>query len=184
MEILYSVLKTSSKLYNTGDLKSVLLVLIKTLRLFERMDNKKASSIAWNNPRNIIMDIYEQWEENEDSKILGLKKKDIIRKVIKYYHKSIDLGEKLYDENFHKQGWSVDCLGFMRNLTNRYSNCSLFLLKINNNYDNLNEIERLSMRDLQIARDIDHGVISCIQNIFLRAPAAIKESFDASLNRI
>lgn len=155
MESLYRVVRLANLSFYAGDLEAAYHILIDALRLFRRLDNKKAIGIACNNLGNTMLAVYRETEiEGVDSKF-GLTQQDIITKGTAYFFEAIQLGEKAYDEFFDVEGWSSKCLDFMQHLSNRYFNRAIFLLTVKKDHSKPDEIETLGYRDLDVARDMD-----------------------------
>lgn len=155
MESLYRVVRLANLSFYIGDLEAAYRVLVDALRLFQRMDNKKAIAVASNNLGNTMLAMYcEMKYENVNGKF-GLTRQELIVKGTAYFHEAIQLGEKAYDDFFEIEGWSPSCLDFMQHLSNRYFNRGIFLLTVKNDHPRPEEIEDLGFRDLQVARDMD-----------------------------
>jgi hypothetical protein len=119
------------------------------------MHNTKAIGVACNNLGNILLVMYlDMKHENVDVKF-GMTRKEIIQQGTAYFHEAIKLGEAAYDQFYEHEGWTPNCLDFMQHLSNRYFNRAMFLLCVKDDHDQPAEIERLGIRDLEIARDMD-----------------------------
>ena len=159
--VLYKVVRAANEFFYSGELEMAYKVLKDALKLFKRLDNKKAVAVASNNLGNTLLVMYREMvaENLTENKILKLTKKDIISKGTGYYHDAIQLGEKAYDEFYETEGWTPNCLDFMQHLSNRYFNRALFLLSIKDDHDQSDEIEALGIRDLEISRDMDYEIV-------------------------
>lgn len=181
--MLYKVVRSANTAFYAGELQVAYTLLTDALRLFKRLDNKKAIGIANNNLGNIMLAMYEEWDSDEPRKF-GLTKRTIVTKGISFFHEAIQLGEKAYDEFHSVQGWSPVCLDFMQHLANRYFNRGLFLLRVKGDHSNPDELEELGRRDLNIARDMDQEVISYGEEIGWGCADRIQKTFKINISRI
>eukprot|EP00339_Tiarina_fusa_P022444 CAMPEP_0117003474 /NCGR_PEP_ID=MMETSP0472-20121206/4778_1 /TAXON_ID=693140 ORGANISM="Tiarina fusus, Strain LIS" /NCGR_SAMPLE_ID=MMETSP0472 /ASSEMBLY_ACC=CAM_ASM_000603 /LENGTH=358 /DNA_ID=CAMNT_0004704127 /DNA_START=68 /DNA_END=1140 /DNA_ORIENTATION=+ len=184
MEMLYKALRSANAAFYAGALEAAYLVLVDALRLFKRLDNKKAIGIASNNLGNTMLAIYREMELEGLKEVAGLSKKKVLVKGVAYFHESIQLGEKAYDEFYNEQGWSPVCLDFMQHLANRYFNRGLFLLTVKESHETPKECERLGHRDLEIARDMDLEVIAYGEEIGWGSSDRPEKLFDVKLVRL
>jgi hypothetical protein len=72
----------------------------------------------------------------------------------------------------------------MQHLANRYFNRGLFLLHVKNDHKNPMEVEQLGMRDIQIASDMDHEVVSYGEEIGWGSDDRAEKRFNVNLVRI
>jgi len=164
MEMLYKVVQYANIAYFSGDLEVAYHVLRDALRLFTRLDNKKAIAVASNNLGNTMLTIYRTMEATKCEEICGMSKKEVVEKGSAYYTQSIKLGETAYDEFYNEAGWSEECLVFMQFLANRYFNRAIFFLTTKCDHKNQEEAESLGFRDLQITSDMDLEIVDqCIE---------------------
>jgi hypothetical protein len=184
MEMLYMALRSANAAFYAGALEAAYLVFVDALRLFKRLDNKKAIGIASNNLGNAMLAIYREMELENLHEVAGLSKKKVLVKGIAYFHESIQLGEKAYDEFYDEQGWTPVCLDFMQHLANRYFNRGLFLLTVKESHETPKECERLGHRDLEIARDMDLEVIAYGEEIGWESSDRPEKLFDVKLVRL
>ena len=184
LEALYKIVRSANIAFFAGELEVAYRVLIDALRLFRRLDNKKAIGIACNNIGNTLLAIYREMQSLHETELFGLTRKEVIQQAIAYYHSAIQLGEEAYDQFYEMQGWSPQCLDFMQHLSNRYFNRGLFLLIIKNDHDKPEEIEQLGMRDLQIAGDMDEEVVSYSAEIGWGSGNRAEKRFNVNLVRI
>lgn len=117
-------------------------------------------------------------------KLHGLKRKEIVTQGIAHFLTAIQLGEKAYDEFHEHQGWSPSCLHFMQQLSNRYFNRGLFLLHVKSDHSNPSEIQRLGMRDIQIACDMDHEVVAYGEDVGWGSNDRAEKRFNVNIVRI
>ena len=158
--------------------------MVDALRLFRRLHNKKAVSIASNNLGNTLLSIYREIKILEVDKLYHLTISDVISQGIAHFNTAISLGEEAYDEYYEKQGWSPSCLNFMQHLANRYFNRGMFLLIIKDDHNDPSEIERLGMRDLKIADDMDQEVVAYGEDIGWGSAERIASRFNVNITRI
>mmetsp|Transcript_14759 Transcript_14759/g.36122 ORF Transcript_14759/g.36122 Transcript_14759/m.36122 type:complete len:457 (-) Transcript_14759:914-2284(-) len=184
LEALYKIVRSANIAFFAGELEVAYRVLIDALRLFRRLDNKKAIGIACNNVGNTLLAIYREMQSLHETELFGLTKKEVIQQAIAYYHTAIQHGEQAYDQFYEMQGWSPQCLDFMQHLSNRYFNRGLFLLIMKNDHDKPEEIEQLGMRDLQIAGDMDEEVVSYSAEIGWGSDDRAEKRFNVNLVRI
>jgi hypothetical protein len=184
MDSLYRVVRLANVSFYAGDLEAAYRVLVDALRLFKRLDNKKAIGVASNNLGNTMLAIYREMKsENLESKF-GVTQKDIIVKGTAYFHEAIKLGESAYDEFYEREGWSPNCLDFMQHLSNRYFNRGIFLLTVKDDHDHPQEIEELGFRDLGIARDMDAEIVAQGEESGWGHVNRAEKLFNAQLGRI
>jgi len=164
MEMLYKVVQFANVAFFVGDLDVAYRVLKDALRLFTRLNNKKAIAVASNNLGNTMLTIYRTMKSSQSETMCGLSKVDAIAKGSAYFALSIKLGEEAYDEFYNKQGWSEECLVFMQFLANRYFNRAMFFLNSSCDNESRTEAESLGFRDLQIAMDMDVEIVDqCLE---------------------
>jgi len=164
MEMLYKVVQFSNYAFFSGDLELAYQVLRDALRLFTRLDNKKAIAVSSNNLGNTMLTIYRAMKATNCEEMCGLSKKQVITKGSAYFAHSIKLGESAYDQFYNEQGWSEECLAFMQFLANRYFNRAIFLLTSSCDNENRKEVESLGFRDLQITADMDVEIVDqCLE---------------------
>ena len=184
LEALFRIIRSANAAFFNGELDFAYRVLNDALRLFRRLGNKKAIGIASNNMGNILLAIYRDMNAAKLDKLYGLSREDIVAQGIAHFHNAIQLGEKAYDEFYELQGWSPSCLDFMQHLANRYFNRGLFLLHIKKDHKNPKEIEELGMRDIQIACDMDHEVVSYGEEIGWGSADRAEKRFNVNIVRI
>lgn len=61
-----------------------------------------------------MLTIYRTMKASGEEVMCGLSKKEVIDKGTAYFTHSIKLGEEGYDNFYNEQGWSEECLVFMR----------------------------------------------------------------------
>jgi hypothetical protein len=184
LEALYKIVRSANSAFFAGEVEGAYLFLLDALRLFRRLDNKKAVGIASNNIGNTLFGIYCEMQSNDLDMMYGLTRDEVITQGIAHFHNAIHLGEKAYDEFYDLTGWSPQCLDFMQHLANRYFNRGMFLLHVKDDHKNPKEIEELGMRDLQIARDMDQEVVSYGEEIGWGSKGRVAKRFNVCLGRI
>mmetsp|Transcript_18225 Transcript_18225/g.39386 ORF Transcript_18225/g.39386 Transcript_18225/m.39386 type:complete len:1769 (-) Transcript_18225:63-5369(-) len=164
MEMLYKVVQYANAAFFSGDLQVAYHVLRDALRLFTRLDNKKAIAVTRNNLGNTMLTIYRTMKASGCEEMCGMSKKEVIEKGTAYYAHSIKLGEAAYDQFYNDAGWSEECLVFMQFLANRYFNRAIFFLTTRCDHENQEEAESLGFRDLQITSDMDVEIVDqCLE---------------------
>lgn len=184
LEALFRIVRSANIAFFQGELDFAYRVLNDALRLFRRLDNRKAQGIASNNLGNVLLAMYREMTAANLNKLNGLTREDIVGQGILHFHNAIQLGEKAYDDFYEQQGWSPACLSFMTHLANRYFNRGLFLLHIKDDHKNPTEIEALGMRDIQIARDMDHEVVEYGEEIGWGSADRAEKRFNVNIVRI
>ena len=164
MEMLYKVVRFANNAFFAGDLEKAYDVLKDSLKLFIRLNNKKAIAVASNNLGNTMFTMYRTMTISGDETMCGLSKKDIVAKGTAYHAHAIKLGEEAYDIFYNEQGWSEECLSFMQFLANRYFNRAMFLLTVKDDHAHPKEAENMGFRDLQITSDMDVEIVDqCLE---------------------
>jgi hypothetical protein len=184
LEALFRIIRSANIAFFNGELDFAYRVLNDALRLFRRLDNKKAIGIASNNLGNTLLGIYREMTASKLQRLYGLTKRDIVSLGIAHFHNAIQLGEKAYDEFYELQGWSPSCLDFMQHLANRYFNRGLFLLHVKRDHPNPKEIEQLGRRDIQIACDMDREVVTYGEEIGWGTADRAEKRFNVNIIRI
>jgi hypothetical protein len=183
MESLYKVVRSANKAFYDGDLETAYLVLVDALRLFMRLENKKAIGIASNNLGNTMLAMYLAMKELHLEEFCGLTSKEIIGKGTGHFHDAIQLGEKAYDEFYDSEGWTPNCLDFMQHLSNRYFNRAMFLLAVKDDHEKPEELEQLGLRDLTISRDMDLEIVAYGEDIGFNRESRAAKLFNVCLVR-
>ena len=164
MEMLYKVVRFANNAFFAGDLEKAYGVLKDSLKLFIRLNNKKAIAVASNNLGNTMLTMYRTMVISGDETMCGLSKKDVVAKGTAYHAHAIKLGEEAYDLFYNEQGWSEECLSFMQFLANRYFNRAMFLLTVKDDHEHPKEAETMGFRDLQITSDMDVEIVDqCLE---------------------
>ena len=184
METLFEVVRFANVAFYAGELEVAYRVLRDSLRIFRGMQNDKAVSVACNNLGNILLVMYLDMKHDEVSAKFGLTRKDIISLGTAYYHEAIKLGEAAYDIFYETEGWTPNCLDFMQHLSNRYFNRAMFLLAIKDDHEQPSEIERLGLRDLEIARDMDVEIVDQGEEVGWGRINRAEKLFQVGLTRV
>lgn len=184
MEMLYKLVRSANAAFHAGELEVAYKVLVDALRLFKRLDNKKAIAVASNNLGNIVLSMYRELEASKNPELGGLTKQKMVTIGIGHFHTSIQMGEKAYDDFHAQQGWTPACLDFTQHLANRYFNRGLFLLMAKDDHEKPEELESLGKRDLQITRDMDHEVVAYGEDIGWGAADRVAALFNVNLVRL
>jgi hypothetical protein len=184
LQTLYRIVKSANIAFFAGDLDYAYTILVDALSLFRRLDNKKAIGIASNNLGNTLLSVYREMKMIKKDEIDGLTINDAISQGISHFHTAIKLGEKAYDEFYEIQGWSPICLNFMQHLANRYFNRGMFLLIVKNDHNDPKEIEKLGMRDLKIADDMDQEIVAFGEDIGWGGSERVDIRFNVNILRI
>ena len=183
MEVLYKVVRDANVAFFSGDIETAHAVLTDTLRLFIRLDNKKAIGVGNNNLGNMMLTMYRVMQRTKEERICGFTEKEIAQKGVAYFHQAIQSGEAAYDKFYETEGWSPNCLEFMQHLSNRYFNRAIFLLTVKNSHKNPKELEELGFRDLQIVTDMDVEIVDEGSQVGWDV-RTIDQLFDVKLTRI
>lgn len=125
IEVLYKVVQFANSAFFSGDLEVAYPVLRDALRLFSRLNNKKAIAVASNNLGIMMLTIHRTMTASGGQEICGLSKKEVIEKGMAYFARSIKLGEEAYDKFYDEQGWSEVCLSFSYYFNRRSLACRL-----------------------------------------------------------
>lgn len=183
IEMLSKVVRSANTAFYAGQFEVAYFVLVDALRLFRRLDNKKAIGVACNNLGNIMMGMYQEMQKENLDKLAGLSKHQLVTRGIAYYHEAIQLGEKAYDEFHALHGWTPICLDFMQHLSNRYFNRALFLLSVKDIHEKPEDLEELGKRDLNIAADMDSEVTTYAEDIGWNSNDRIEKTFEVKIVR-
>lgn len=103
IEMLYRVVEFANYAFFSGEVEVAYKVLGDALRLFTRLDNKKAIAVASNNLGNAMLTVYRTMKTTGNEEMCGLSKIDVIAKGTAYFSHSIELGEKIYDDFYNTQ---------------------------------------------------------------------------------
>lgn len=181
--MLAKVIRSANTAFYAGEFEVAYHVLVDALRLFRRLDNKKAIGIACNNLGNTMMGMYQEMMKEKLDRLAGLTKRQLVIKGIAYFHEAIQLGEKAYDEFHDLHGWTPICLDFMQHLSNRYFNRALFLLSVKGNHEKPEDMETLGKRDLKITSDMDAEVLAYSEDIGWSSEERMEAMFDMKIVR-
>ena len=181
--VLYKIVRAANGFFFAGELELAYLVLVDALKLFKKLDNDKAVAVASNNLGNTMLAMISEMSEMGLHRHCGLSKKEIIARAMGHFQRSIELGEKAYDEFYNAEGWTHKCLDFMQHLSNRYFNRALFLLSIKDSHDNPEEVEELGLRDLEIARDMDCEIVEYGEDVGFNRDNRAHKLFQVNLIR-
>ena len=166
-ETLYKILSVGNQAYVSGDIEQAYKVLSDALRLFKRLENKKAIGVVCNNLGFTMLALYQDMTNANKDVMCGMHKREVVSKGTAYFCTSIKLGEESYDKFFEEQGWSPECLTFMQHLSSRYFNRAMFLLTVKNDHIKPMEAEQSGFMDLQISKDMDIEVIGMFPPVFM-----------------
>lgn len=183
MLVLFKIVRAANDFFFAGELEVAYAVLVDALRLFKKLGNKKAVAVASNNLGNTMFVIYREMQWLGVNEHCGMTKSQILKRATEYYNESIKLGEIAYEEFYDSEGWTPNCLDFMQHLSNRYFNRALFFLSIKDETKKPESIERLGMRDLEIARDMDLEIIEYGDDIGFNRENRAHKLFQANLVR-
>ena len=181
--ILYKIVRAANDFFFSGELELAYFVLVDALKLFKKLENKKAVAVASNNLGNTMLSMYHEMQEMGLKNHCGLSKTEVIAKGMGHFQRAIELGEKAYDEFYNAEGWTHNCLDFMQHLSNRYFNRALFLLSVKNDHQNPEEVADLGLRDLEIARDMDCEIEEYGKDVGFNREDRAHKLFQVSLNR-
>ena len=180
--ILYRIVRAANDFFFAGELEQAYIVLEDALRMFKALRNEKAIAVASNNLGNVMLGIYREMDALGYSKFCGLTKKTVLSKGTMYFQEAIKRGEEFYDKFYLEEGWTPNCLDFMQHLSNRYFNRALFVLSVKG--ERSEDITRLGMRDLEIARDMDLEIVEYGADIGFNSENRSHKLFDAGIIRV
>jgi hypothetical protein len=181
--VLYKIVRAANDVFFAGELDLAYGVLVDALKVFKKLGNKKAIAVASNNLGNVMLSMYIEMKSLGLHKRCGLTRKEIIAKGTGHFHQAITLGEKAYDEFYVSEGWTPNCLDFMQHLSNRYFNRALFLLTVKDDTRKPEDIVRLGIRDLEIARDMFLEIIAYGEDVGFNRENRAHKHFQTFLNR-
>ena len=184
LETLFEVVCFANVAFYAGELDVAYRVLRDSLRIFRGMKNDKAISVTCNNLGNILLVMFLDMKHDDVHSKYGLSRQDIIKLGTAYYHEAIKLGEAAYDQFHEQEGWTPNCLDFMQHLSNRYFNRAMFLLCIKDDHEQPAEIERLGIRDLEIARDMDVEIVDQGEEVGWGGIQRTEKLFHVALTRV
>lgn len=184
MESLYRVVRLANLSFYAGDLEAAYRVLVDASRLFKRMDNKKAIGVACNNLGNTMLVMYREMQSEKVESKFGVTRQELIARGTVCFQEAIRLGEEAYDKFHEHEGWSPSCLDFMQQLSNRYFNRAMFLLMVKDDHAQLEELERLGFRDMEISRDMDAEIEAQGEESGWGSINRLQKLFDVRLMRI
>ena len=84
-EMLYKVVQFANVAFFSGNLEVAYQVLRDALRLFTRLDNSKAIAVASNNLGNTMLTMYRTMTDNEEDKMCGMSKHQVIEKGTAFF---------------------------------------------------------------------------------------------------
>lgn len=160
-ERLYKMVRVGNMAFFMGELDRANETLKDALALFTKLDNKKAMGIANNNLGNVMLTLYRVMKRTNSLSILEMSRNRVIKKGSAYFQTAVDLGEEALKRINDEEGFSVNYLVFMQQLSNRYFNRALFLLTVR---DHQHPADRYRLReqgrmDLMTCHDMDREVV-------------------------
>ena len=184
MDTLYKVVRCVNSAYYSGDLHKAFFVMLDSLKLFRRLNNKKAIGVACNNLGNILFVALRRMQQDGETKMFGYTQEAIVSKGIEWHNEAIKLGEKLYDEFYEYEGWTPGCLSFMQHLSNRYFNRGMLFLVARKGHKESAKFEELGRRDLQISHDMDVEITDQGQDVGWGRVNRAQQLFEVALVRL
>ena len=157
---LFTCVRSGTTAFYAGELERAYETFENSLSLFTKLDNEKAIAIANNDLGIIMLTLYRTMKATGNTSLLyGFKKDELIEKGSAYFRKAIDIGEEAIERINQEEGFTVNYLIFMQQLSNRYFNRALFLLTVKDDHPDPEEAERQGLTDLATCKDMDREVV-------------------------
>ena len=158
-ERLYKLVRAANMAFFMGDITLAYSTLEDALVLFKKLDNRKAIGIANNNLGNVMLTLYRAMKKTGAPTLCDMTRKKIIQKGCGYFRNAIDMGEEALTKINDDEGFSVNYLIFMQQLSNRYFNRAIFLLTVRNDHVDSSQAEMQGMMDIATCKDMDREVV-------------------------
>ena len=158
-ERLYKVVRVGNMAFFMGELDKAYSILQDALSLFRMLQNKKAIGIANNNLGVLMLTIYRTMKKTNTPTLCCFSRKKVIHKANEYFAAAIDLGEEALRTINHEEGFSVNYLIFMQQLSNRYFNRAIFLLTSRQDHPSPEKAKEQGLLDLITCKDMDREVV-------------------------
>lgn len=142
-----------------GEIDKAYLITNDALVLFTKLDNSKARGIASNNLGNVMLTMYRTMKKTNVPTLCDFSRAKIIQKGCRYFNAAINLGEEALKNTHDEEGFSVNYLIFMQQVSNRYFNRAMFLLTVRRDHPNPEEAKAQGMTDLLTCKDMDREVV-------------------------
>ena len=156
---LYKLIRVGNMAFFLGELDRAYDSLNDALALFTKLNNRKAIGIANNNLGNLMLTIYRTMMKTGAPMMYDISRQKVVQRGCAYFKKAVDLGEEALKKINDKEGFSINYLIFMQQVSNRYFNRALFLLSIHKDrYSPSNAYEQ-GIMDLTTCRDMDREVV-------------------------
>ena len=158
-EKLYKVVRVGNMAFFLGELEKAYTILHDALSLFAMLKNKKAIGVASNNLGVLMLTMFRAMKKTNCPTMGGFSQRKVIKKANQYFEDAISLGEAALKTINDEEGFSVNYLIFMQQLSNRYFNRGVFLLTSRHDHADPAEAERRGVMDLMTSRDMDREVV-------------------------
>ena len=158
-ERLFLFIRFATSAFFSGEIHRAHTMLTEAHDLFRKLGNDKAVGIANNNLGNTMLTMYRTMKKTGAPTIGNMTKDIVIRKGESYFRQAIDTGEVALERINQEEGFGVNYLVFMQQLSNRYFNRAMFLLSVRDDHPNPEEAERQGMMDLSTAKNMDREVV-------------------------
>ena len=158
-EHLFLLVRFANTAFFAGDLSRAHLALREALKLFRKLNNKKAIGIVNNNLGNMMLTFFRITERTGVKHLEGMTKAQIIKKGCKYFNDAIESGEDALARINEQTGFSTEYLVFMQQLSNRYFNRAMFMLAVKNSHHDPESADVQGFMDLSTCRDMDREVV-------------------------
>ena len=159
VERLFMLIRFATVAFFSGEVKKAHSMLSDALDLFTQLGNGKAMGIANNNLGNTFLTMYRTMKKTGAPEMCGMDITEVIEKGCEHFKRSIDIGEVAIERINQEEGFTVNYLIFMQQLSNRYFNRALFLLTVKDDHRDPYEAEQQGHTDLSTAKDMDREVV-------------------------
>ena len=153
------LVKFATSAFFSGEVKKANTMLNDALDLFTKLGNEKAIGIANNNLGNTMLTMYRTMKKTGAPTLAGLSLETVIQNGCDYFKRSIDIGEEAIERINQEEGFTVNYLIFMQQLSNRYFNRAVFLLTVKDDHPDPHEAEYQGKMDLSTCKDMDREVV-------------------------
>jgi len=158
-EHLFKLVRVANMAFFLGDVDKAYTTLNESLELFTKLDNRKSIGIANNNLGNVMLTMYRVMKATSTPALSGMSQPKVIEKGCEYFRSAIEMGEEALRRINDDEGFSVNYLIFMQQLSNRYFNRALFLLTSKADHPDPQGAENQGLTDLTTCRDMDREVV-------------------------
>ena len=154
--VLYKIVRAANDFYFAGELELAYSVLIDSVKLFKKLNNRKAVGVSSNNLGCTLLAMYKEMDGLGWRKHSGLTKREIIHRGKRLFQTAVKLGERNYNDVKRKEGRITEkCIDAMQTVANRYFNRALFLLTVKDDHSKPDVLGELGVECLEIVREMD-----------------------------